>query len=530
MEKRYFSNDEIISIFKCGNVGGMRRSYYSNSLVLFMDLENPTYPNFIDQERQVYHFSGMGKTGDQDLKFSQNKTLNNSNSNGIELHLFVRDSLSKDSSKNFKYEGIVKLVDEPYLYPHSKRNIYIFKLKRVEKSESIIDFLVKHKEIVLEDIISKSKHLNGNSIDKLIKLMRELKEPLDTLWGPNGWFLTKDYYFYNGFSKFIHVGNILELEHDSNKNFMRGHVFTNQNKYLNPYFNGDLFYEYNKLNSLKKPRNAQEGNDVCTQFRLISFKYSDEKFTFSKIRFINSIIENTENIFTTLIIGANGLGKSRCLAFIQKVFVDLYKAQTSMVKFKDDYTFELEYIMDGKLIRIIREGGNLDNFIDSVEVPLIKVKLPNKLLASAFTVNDKFDFKHLDVENFSRYEYLGVREKKHLVRVDTFMNNVALNILSTVENQEFLKNLRIITDFINMSSKIVIIMKVRIKEIFTHNLSLQELDNIVSKSTINKTKYYKMSDNDKMLIIQLAQNNSIIEFYHENDLEKINILIDMNRS
>jgi 5-methylcytosine-specific restriction protein A len=34
------------------------------------------------------HYVGMGLTGDQELGYKQNKTLNESNSNGVQVYLF----------------------------------------------------------------------------------------------------------------------------------------------------------------------------------------------------------------------------------------------------------------------------------------------------------------------------------------------------------------------------------------------------------------------------------------------------------
>jgi 5-methylcytosine-specific restriction protein A len=68
------SNEDIIGIFKCGNSGGMRRSIKTNTLVIISDHTKPYYTD--TWENNIFHYTGMGLTGDQQLTFGQNRTLN----------------------------------------------------------------------------------------------------------------------------------------------------------------------------------------------------------------------------------------------------------------------------------------------------------------------------------------------------------------------------------------------------------------------------------------------------------------------
>lgn len=82
-----YSNNEIASTFKCSNMGGMRRSIATNSLVLIAKHVNPLYD---DQwtEDGVLNYTGMGTTGDQSISFGQNKTLATAKQNDIKVYLF----------------------------------------------------------------------------------------------------------------------------------------------------------------------------------------------------------------------------------------------------------------------------------------------------------------------------------------------------------------------------------------------------------------------------------------------------------
>ena len=74
----------------------------------------------------------MGKIGDQDINFMQNKTLNNSKTNGIEVFLF-----EVFEPKKYVFGGRVELAGEPYQEKQkddedNMRNVWIFPLKRIE--------------------------------------------------------------------------------------------------------------------------------------------------------------------------------------------------------------------------------------------------------------------------------------------------------------------------------------------------------------------------------------------------------------
>ncbi len=131
------TNDEIRNIFKCGNMGGMRRSKSTNTLVIVSDHTKGLYDD--RWEGNILHYTGMGKNGDQDLNFSQNKTLNESNENGVDIFLF---EVVKE--REYVYMGEIVLCDTPYQEIQSgedgqKRKVWIFPvwLKNSEEASLI---------------------------------------------------------------------------------------------------------------------------------------------------------------------------------------------------------------------------------------------------------------------------------------------------------------------------------------------------------------------------------------------------------
>lgn len=126
-------NSDIIEIFKCGNMGGMRRSKATNTLVIISDYTKGIYHDkWIDG---VLHYTGMGKIGDQDINWAQNATLAACGRNSVAVHLF-----EVMKSGEYIYCGRSELVDKPYIdiQPGEDgidRKVWIFPLRPVSNSD-----------------------------------------------------------------------------------------------------------------------------------------------------------------------------------------------------------------------------------------------------------------------------------------------------------------------------------------------------------------------------------------------------------
>ena len=100
-------NKDIVEIFKCGNMGGMRRSKTTNTLVLISDYTKGLYHN--KWIGGVLHYTGMGKSGDQDVNWAQNAALAACGVNDVDVHLF-----EVLNAGEYVYCGRIELVDKPY--------------------------------------------------------------------------------------------------------------------------------------------------------------------------------------------------------------------------------------------------------------------------------------------------------------------------------------------------------------------------------------------------------------------------------
>lgn len=123
------SNDDMKNEFRCSNMGGMRRSKKTNTLVLVMDHTKGLYDD--KWKDGILYYTGMGKYGDQELK-GQNKTLAQYFLHDIQVHLF-----EVYKPKKYTYKGRVKLAGKPFQEIQEDeagrdRKVWIFPLKVIE--------------------------------------------------------------------------------------------------------------------------------------------------------------------------------------------------------------------------------------------------------------------------------------------------------------------------------------------------------------------------------------------------------------
>lgn len=125
------SNGQLSDAFGVGNMGGMRRSKKTGTLVLISDNTKGLYSD--KWENGILHYTGMGKIGDQSIEKTQNKTLAQSETNGVEVHLFEVHERAK-----YTYTGVVELSGKPFQETQpddngNPRKVWIFPLRKVSE-------------------------------------------------------------------------------------------------------------------------------------------------------------------------------------------------------------------------------------------------------------------------------------------------------------------------------------------------------------------------------------------------------------
>jgi 5-methylcytosine-specific restriction enzyme A len=155
-------NSDLSTIFKVGNMGGMRRSHETNSLVLVSDHTKGIYDDrWVDN---ICYYTGMGLKGNQELA-SQNKTLYESNENGINVYL-----LEVHVASQYRYHGQVKLAGNPFQedqfdVENNLRKVWVFPIKPIDIAVPVS--IPKQEVVVLETKREKSvRKLSNASLKK----------------------------------------------------------------------------------------------------------------------------------------------------------------------------------------------------------------------------------------------------------------------------------------------------------------------------------------------------------------------------
>lgn len=150
-------NADVVETFKCGNMGGMRRSRTTNTLVIVSDYTKGIY--HYKWIGGVLHYTGMGKSGDQDINWAQNATLAECGRNGVDVHLFeVMDA------GEYVYCGRIELVSKPYteIQPGedgNDRRVWMFPVRPVPDNDVKKPQMFVFKD--MEDYKSRGKNVDA---------------------------------------------------------------------------------------------------------------------------------------------------------------------------------------------------------------------------------------------------------------------------------------------------------------------------------------------------------------------------------
>jgi len=128
-------SDEISALFGGTVQGGMRRSLPNNNLMLISKQDNPLYYDRWDDN--TFFYTGMGSTGDQDINWSQNRILNESNETDVSVFLF-----EQFFSKELIFQGKVRLSGDPFQEEQidlegNSRSVWVFPLQIADASTPI---------------------------------------------------------------------------------------------------------------------------------------------------------------------------------------------------------------------------------------------------------------------------------------------------------------------------------------------------------------------------------------------------------
>lgn len=169
-------------------------------------------------------------------------------------------------------------------------------------------------------------------------------------------------------------------------------------------------------------------NDFC----LISFK--SDRFTLP----LHAASDADPGHKATIIIGANGSGKSTALAAVIDELAALrtiIQPTTSSVRIYRDVRVgrsEINYRLNGKVYRILREGTAIEVFEDGEKYrgSLVKLPFPSRAIAVAHLPADRFRFSRNRENDF--YCYHGLRQATNLTTTGALEAKVIESLLNNL--------------------------------------------------------------------------------------------------
>ena len=171
------NSKRAVEIFKGNSQKGMRRSIENGTLTLISkQIDKISNDRWIDDEHTELYYTGMGLTGDQKLDFDQNRTLNESKTNGVDVHLLI---VNKPGV--YTYMGRVILNSEQFQEEQidedgQTRTVWMFPLKLIDSPNVTIDLALEEDdgadldeigESVIEDDIDKRVTLEDPPLSKV---------------------------------------------------------------------------------------------------------------------------------------------------------------------------------------------------------------------------------------------------------------------------------------------------------------------------------------------------------------------------
>lgn len=222
-------------------------------------------------------------------------------------------------------------------------------------------------------------------------------------------------------------------------------------------------------------------------FTLTKLQVIKNKSYIFDVTFTNNLIERNKPL-STVIIGENGAGKSYLLTIISEILRSLdYSTRKSDISLSYD-EYHLEYYISNDKFKIEIINKQISVFKNHLRVDISQVKLPLKVLATSFMVNDKFTFSPYDSRKNEIYRYLGIRRTSNATWTTSIINRVANNLILNAENMNFIEKLNDIFTFMKFDSRVSILFEPVNKTLFSRKLPYSTLKNKID-TFIEKNDY-----------------------------------------
>lgn len=295
------------------------------------------------------------------------------------------------------------------------------------------------------------------------------------------------------------------LIHDDGKHYPLKYIISLANKYVNDQEldpNPNNFNTYSAWNYL-----ADLGFnliDIYEQkvtsnngFKLISLKLHNNSLICKNSSITYNFIDDgdlQDEIYTTVLIGSNGTGKSNLFRIIILLFKDIYDhINSNPRRYEVDGKYNLTYSIDENIYSFTNffDAGdtkvrNITMFYKNDEhINPEEMELPSFIVANSIMLTDKYPFIR-DAETFPLYKYLGVRSIAQAASTRSYVKKTVEFIVNQINSDIFKVGITKTGQFLGVSKSIDIIFQtINTSLFFKGDLDIYKLEN-----------YFKRIQND----------------------------------
>ncbi len=291
------------------------------------------------------------------------------------------------------------------------------------------------------------------------------------------------------------------LVHDDGKHYPLKYIISLANKYVNgeeldP--NPNNFNTYSAWNFLadmgfKLIDIYSEKITSNNGFKLLSLELHNNSLICKNSSITYNFIDDEDlqdEIYSTVIIGSNGTGKSNLFRIIILLFKDIYDyINNNQRRYEVDGKYNLTYSIDENVYNftnyynpIETKVRNITMFLKNDEhINAEEMELPSFIVANSIMLTDKYPFIR-DAESFPIYKYLGVRNIAQAASTRSYVRKTVEFIVNQINSDVFKFGITKTGEFLGISKSIDIIFQtVNTSLFFKGDLDVYKLEDYFNR-------------------------------------------------
>ncbi len=258
---------------------------------------------------------------------------------------------------------------------------------------------------------------------------------------------------------------------------------------------------------------------MTEEFTLEKLRVIHKKRIIFDVNFIEEDRDFRNRLLSTVIIGVNGSGKSYLLTVIAEIFRALrIKRQGKDYSLKYD-SYYIKYSLNNSKYEVKINRNIITAFREKKQVNMDQVIFPNKILAVAYMVNDKFVFKAPDSNSEDGYEYLGIRQASNAAWTTSIGRRVCDALIKQSVDSERNIKVKEILEFLGFEARVNIVYESNTKTLFKKRLALRTLAGRIKK-------FSKSDDLRSTTVKRDKETDGLLNFV--NNISQQRTLININ--